>query len=332
MAEEPENLEAETENEATQPEEAAEVETPDELEQEREDEPPAEAENEAESPVEEELEGEPVAEIESAEDQEKVAEEAEEPEGESTDEAEGVEPEDESTDEADSADEQGENSEDAPADEPVRIPNLKGLIGRKVGMTQIFDDTGAAIPVTIIEAGPCFITQIRTHAKDGYNAVQLGMVETSQKRLTGGQLGHLKRTNAPALRHLREFRVRNLGDLQEGEQVTVQVFEVGDRVDVVGTSKGRGFAGAIKRWGFHRGPKTHGQSDRERAPGSHGAGSTPGRTFKGVKGPGHMGSVRVSSQNLRIDLVDPERNLLGVRGSVPGPKGGLVMVKEGRKQ
>ncbi|MFQ5921436.1 MAG: 50S ribosomal protein L3 [Anaerolineales bacterium] len=212
------------------------------------------------------------------------------------------------------------------------MPNLKGLIGRKVGMTQIFDDTGAAIPVTIIEAGPCFITQIRTHSKDGYNAVQLGLEETSQRRLTGGQLGHLKRTNAPPLRHLREFRVRNLGDLEEGERITVQVFRVGDRVDVVGTSKGRGFAGAIKRHGFHRGPKTHGQSDRERAPGSHGATSTPGRVFKGARGPGHMGSVRVSSQNLRIDLVDPERNLLGVRGSVPGPKGGLVLVKEGRKQ
>ncbi len=225
-----------------------------------------------------------------------------------------------------------EQAEEASADEPARIPNLKGLIGRKIGMTQIFDDTGAAIPVTIIEAGPCYITQLRTHAKDGYNAVQLGLEEGSQKRLTGGQLGHLKRTNAPALKHLREFRVRNLGDLQEGEQVTVRVFEVGDRVDIVGTSKGRGFAGAIKRHGFHRGPKTHGQSDRERAPGSLGAGSTPGRTFKGRRGPGHMGSVRVSSQNLRVDLVDPERNLLGVRGSVPGPKGGLVMVKEGRKQ
>ncbi len=232
-------------------------------------------------------------------------------------------------------DEQQEVSEEAAVDdleEPARIPDLKGLIGRKVGMTQIFDDTGAAIPVTIIEAGPCFITQIRTHAKDGYNSVQLGLEETSQRRLTGGQLGHLKRTNAPPLRHLREFRVRNLGDLEEGERITVQVFRVGDRVDVVGTSKGRGFAGAIKRHGFHRGPKTHGQSDRERAPGSHGAGSAPGRVFKGVKGPGHMGSVRVSSQNLRVDLVDPERNLLGVRGSVPGPKGGLVLVKEGRKQ
>ena len=222
--------------------------------------------------------------------------------------------------------------DEADAEQPTRIPNLKGLIGRKIGMTQIFDDTGAAIPVTIIEAGPCFITQIRTHSKDGYNSVQLGLEETSQRRLTGGQLGHLKRTNAPPLRHLREFRMRNLGDLEEGERITVQVFQVGDRVDVVGTSKGRGFAGAIKRHGFHRGPKTHGQSDRERAPGSHGAGSTPGRTFKGVKGPGHMGSVRVSSQNLRVDLVDLERNLLGVRGSVPGPKGGLVLVKEGRKQ
>lgn len=240
-----------------------------------------------------------------------------------------------SSESEDERDEQEEVSEEAAVDdveEPARIPDLKGLIGRKVGMTQIFDDTGAAIPVTIIEAGPCFITQIRTHAKDGYNSVQLGLEETSQRRLTGGQLGHLKRTNAPPLRYLREFRVRNLGDLEEGERITVQVFRVGDRVDVVGTSKGRGFAGAIKRHGFHRGPKTHGQSDRERAPGSHGAGSAPGRVFKGVKGPGHMGSVRVSSQNLRVDLVDLERNLLGVRGSVPGPKGGLVLVKEGRKQ
>ncbi len=327
MTKELENPEAEAEDEAAQPEEAAEEAAEPEGEPtdetgsaDAQDEPAAEAESEAESPVSEEPGSEPAAEVEAAEEQQEAAKEAVEPEG-------------EPTDEAGSADEQGEASEEAPADEPVRIPKIKGLIGRKVGMTQIFDDTGAAIPVTIIEAGPCYITQIRTHAKDGYNSVQLGfMEETSQKRLTGGQLGHLKRTNAPALRHLREFRVRNLGDLQEGEQVTVQVFEVGDRVDVVGTSKGRGFAGAIKRHGFHRGPKTHGQSDRERAPGSHGAGSTPGRTFKGVKGPGHMGSVRVSSENLRVDLVDPERNLLGVRGSVPGPKGGLVMVKEGRKQ
>ena len=298
MTVEPENPEVEGGTEAAQPEEAAEGQAAE----------AQAAEGQAEVELEQEAETDASAEAESSD----------------SDEAE-IEP----TEEAGTDEEQ---AEEASADEPVRIPNLKGLIGRKIGMTQIFDDTGAAIPVTIIEAGPCTITQIRTHAKDGYNSVQLGFVEASQKRLTGGQLGHLKRTNAPPLKYLREFRVRNLGDLQEGEQVTVQVFEVGDRVDIVGTSKGRGFAGAIKRHGFHRGPKTHGQSDRERAPGSLGAGSTPGRTFKGRRGPGHMGSVRVSSQNLRIDLVDLERNLLGVRGSVPGPKGGLVKVKEVRKQ
>ena len=309
MTEEPENPEVEGGTEAAQPEEAAEGQA---------------AEAQAEVELEQEAETDASAEAESRESDEVEADTAEAAESSDADEAEIEPTEEDGTDE--------EQGEEASADEPVRIPNLKGLIGRKIGMTQIFDDTGAAIPVTIIEAGPCIITQIRTHAKDGYNSVQLGFVEASQKRLTGGQLGHLKRTNAPPLKHLREFRVRNLGDLQEGEQVTVHVFEVGDRVDIVGTSKGRGFAGAIKRHGFHRGPKTHGQSDRERAPGSLGAGSTPGRTFKGRRGPGHMGSVRVSSQNLRIDLVDAERNLLGVRGSVPGPKGGLVMVKEVRKQ
>jgi large subunit ribosomal protein L3 len=217
-------------------------------------------------------------------------------------------------------------------DETVSEADLKRLLGRKVGMTQIFDDTGAAVPVTLIEAGPCYITQIRQHRTDGYTAVQLAFEEANPRRLTGGELGHLKRNDLPPLKHLREFRVRKLGDLKEGARLTVSVFEIGDRVDVVGTSKGRGFAGAIKRHGFHRGPKTHGQSDRERAPGSHGATSTPGRVFKGSRGPGHMGATRVSSQNLRVALVDAERNLLGVRGSVPGHKGGLVMVKERRKQ
>ena len=314
MTEEPENPEVEGGTEAAQPEEAAEGQAAE----------AQAAEGQAEVELEQEAETDASAEAESPDSDETEGDTAEAAESSDSDEAE-IEP----TEEAGTDEEQ---AEEASADEPVRIPNLKGLIGRKIGMTQIFDDTGAALPVTIIEAGPCTITQIRTHAKDGYNSVQLGFVEASQKRLTGGQLGHLKRTNAPPLKYLREFRVRNLGDLQEGEQVTVQVFEVGDRVDIVGTSKGRGFAGAIKRHGFHRGPKTHGQSDRERAPGSLGAGSTPGRTFKGRRGPGHMGSVRVSSQNLRIDLVDLERNLLGVRGSVPGPKGGLVMVKEVRKQ
>lgn len=209
---------------------------------------------------------------------------------------------------------------------------MKGLLGKKVGMTQIFDEEGIVIPVTLIEAGPCYVTQVRQPQDDGYTAVQLGFEEIKPKRLTGGQLGHLKRNDLPPLRYLREFRLKALAELSEGDTLTVNVFEVGDHVDVIGTTKGRGFAGAIKRHGFRRQPTTHGASDRVRAPGSHGAGSTPGRVFKGVRGPGHMGNARVTSQNLLVALVDEERNLIGVRGSVPGPRGGLVMVKEARKQ
>jgi large subunit ribosomal protein L3 len=209
---------------------------------------------------------------------------------------------------------------------------MKGLLGKKVGMTQIFDESGAAVPVTLIEAGPCYVTHIRHPKKDGYAAVQLGFEEAKPRRLTGGQLGHLNRHELPPLRYLREFRVKKLDGLKEGEQVTVELFAIGDRVDVVGTSKGKGFAGGIKRHNFQRQPKTHGQSDRERAPGSHGSTSTPGRVYNGSRGPGHMGSERVTSQNLLVALVDPEHNLLGVRGSVPGPKGGLVMINEARKQ
>lgn len=209
---------------------------------------------------------------------------------------------------------------------------MKGLLGKKVGMTQIFDESGAAVPVTLIEAGPCYVTHIRQPQKDGYAAVQLGFGEAKPRRLTGGQLGHLNRHELPPLKYLREFRVNKLDGIKEGEQITVGLFEIGDRVDVVGTSKGKGFAGGIKRHNFKRQPKTHGQSDRERAPGSHGSTSTPGRVFKGSRGPGHMGSERVTSQNLLVALVDPEHNLIGVRGSVPGPRGGLVMIKEARKQ
>ncbi len=208
---------------------------------------------------------------------------------------------------------------------------FKGLLGKKIGMTQIFDENGAAVPVTLIEAGPCYVTQIRQPEKDGYSAVQLGFVEVNPKRLTKGQLGHLKKNELPPLRFLREFRAKS-PDVQVGDKVTVEVFSVGERVDVVGTSKGKGFQGGVKRYGFRGGPKTHGQSDRWRAPGSRGAGSTPGRVFKGARGPGHMGNVRVTAQGLKVVLVDPERNLLAVRGSVPGPKGGLVIIKEARKQ
>lgn len=208
---------------------------------------------------------------------------------------------------------------------------LKGLIGKKVGMTQIFDDAGAAIPVTLIEAGPCYVTQVRLTEKDGYTAVQLGFSEAKPKRLTGGQLGHLKRNNLAPLRFLREFREKD-AQLQEGDKVTVDVFQVGDHVDVVGTSKGKGFQGAVKRYHFRGGPKTHGQSDRQRAPGSRGSGTTPGRVYKGARGPGHMGDDRVTVQNLKVVLVDAERNLLGVRGAVPGAKGGVLTIKAARKQ
>jgi large subunit ribosomal protein L3 len=208
---------------------------------------------------------------------------------------------------------------------------LKGLIGKKVGMTQIFDDAGAAVPVTLIEAGPCYVTQVRTPDTDGYSAVQLGFEEVKPKRLSGGQLGHLKRNNLPPLRFLREFRAKD-AELKEGESLTVALFAVGDMVDVIGTSKGKGFQGGVKRYHFHGGPKTHGQSDRNRAPGSRGSGTTPGRVYKGARGPGHMGNDRVTTQNLRVVLVDAERNLLGVRGAVPGAKGGLVVINEARKQ
>jgi large subunit ribosomal protein L3 len=209
---------------------------------------------------------------------------------------------------------------------------LKGLIGKKVGMTQIFDDAGTAIPVTIIEAGPCYVTQVRLPERDGYSAVQLGFEEVKPKRLTSGQLGHLKRNNMAPLRFLREFREKD-PDVQEGDKITVdKVFAVGEHVDVVGTSKGKGFAGAVKRHHFKGGPKTHGQSDRQRAPGSRSSGTTPGRVFKGSRGAGHMGDERVTVQNLSVVLVDAERNLLGVRGAVPGPKGGVIMIQGARKQ
>ncbi len=204
---------------------------------------------------------------------------------------------------------------------------MKGIIGKKVGMTQVFDESGNAIPVTVIQAGPCYVTQIRNSERDGYTAVQLGYGETKPQRLTQGQLGHLRRNNLPALRHLREFRLKGDVDVEEGQEIKVDVFEQGERVDVVGISKGRGFAGTIKRHGFKRQPKTHGQSDRERAPGSVGMCATPGRTLKGQRMAGRMGNDRVTMQNLEVIVVDPENNLLAVRGSVPGARNGIVMIK-----
>ncbi len=209
---------------------------------------------------------------------------------------------------------------------------MKAILGRKVGMTQIFNDRGEAVPVTVIEAGPNYVTQVRTVERDGYRAVQLGFEEVESRRLSGGERGHLVRNGLPPLRHLREFTVSQQDvDVEAGQRVLADVFEVGDRVDVVGVSKGRGFAGVVKRYGFGGGPKTHGQSDRLRAPGSIGACADPGRVWKGKRMPGRMGGVRVTAQNLGVELVDPERNLLAVRGGVPGAKGGLVLVKQARK-
>ncbi|HUV28962.1 MAG TPA: 50S ribosomal protein L3 [Anaerolineales bacterium] len=209
---------------------------------------------------------------------------------------------------------------------------MKGLIGKKIGMTQIFGESGLAVPITLIEAGPCYVTQVRQPERDGYDAVQLGFEEVKPKHLTGGQLGHLKTSELPPLRFLREFRVKD-SEVSEGDKLEVgEVFSVGDQVDVVGTSKGKGFQGAVKRHGFRGGPKTHGQSDRQRATGSIGMGTTPGRVFKGKRMPGHMGFERVTIQNLRVEYVDAERNLLGLRGAIPGPKGGIVMIKEARKR
>ncbi len=209
---------------------------------------------------------------------------------------------------------------------------MKGIIGKKVGMTQIFNDEGRVTPVTVIEAGPCFVTQIREAERDGYTAVQLGFDTTKPQRLTGGQLGHLKRNSLPALRYLREFRLRDGNvDVEEGQELKADVFDQGELVDVIGVSKGRGFAGTIKRHNFGRGPKTHGQSDRERAPGSIGMCAAPGRTLKGKRMAGRMGNDRVTVQNLRVEVVDADKNLLAVHGSVPGRKGGIVLIKSARK-
>ena len=208
---------------------------------------------------------------------------------------------------------------------------MKGIIGKKVGMTQIFDEQGNAIPVTVIQAGPCYVTQVRTADRDGYVGIQLGFGESKPQRLTKGQLGHLQRNNLPALRYLREFRVKDGElDVAEGQQITADVFAKGERVDVIGTSKGRGFAGGIKRHHFRRQPKTHGASDRTRAPGSVGQNTDPGRTFKGKRMAGHMGSERVTTENLEVVVVDAEKNLLAVRGSVPGQNGGIVLIKPAR--
>lgn len=204
---------------------------------------------------------------------------------------------------------------------------MKGILGKKVGMTQIYTEEGQIIPVTVIEAGPCFVTQIKTSERDGYDAVQLGFESIKAHRLTKPERGHLR--DLASLQYLREFKGFESTSL--GQRIDASIFETGDLVDVTGTSKGKGFAGVIKRHHFKRQRKTHGQSDRERAPGSLGAGTTPGRTFKGKRMAGRMGNERVTVQNLKIVYVDPERNMIAVKGAVPGRSGGLLMIHEACK-
>jgi large subunit ribosomal protein L3 len=205
---------------------------------------------------------------------------------------------------------------------------MAAILGRKVGMTQVFADDGRVERVTVLEAGPCPVTGIRTVERDGYEAVQLAFGEVSEKRITRAERGHLAKAGAPPLRHLAEFR-DEAGELQVGETVTVEAFEKGDKVKVSATSKGKGFQGTIKRHNFSRGPMTHG-SHNIRAPGAIGASATPSRVFKGIRGPGQMGNRRVTQRGLEVVDVVPDQNLLLVRGSVPGPRNGSVAIRSDR--
>jgi large subunit ribosomal protein L3 len=202
---------------------------------------------------------------------------------------------------------------------------MPAILAKKLGMTQVFQDDGSVARVTVLEAGPCPVTAVRTTERDGYEAVQLAYGQTKEKHLSRAELGHLKKADSAPMRHLVEFRGEG-GELQLGQSVTVESFEVGGRVKIAGVSKGKGFQGTIKRHNFKSGPKSHG-SHNVRAPGSIGASADPARVFKGIRGPGQMGNKRVTQPGLEIVAVDPQQNLLLVRGSVPGPRGGVVEVR-----
>jgi large subunit ribosomal protein L3 len=202
---------------------------------------------------------------------------------------------------------------------------MPAILAKKLGMTQVFQEDGSVARVTVLQAGPCPVTALRTQERDGYDAVQLAFGATKEKHLTRAELGHLKKTDTAPMRHLVEFR-DEAGELELGASVTVESFEVGARVKISGTSKGKGFQGTIKRHGFQSGPKSHG-SHNVRAPGSIGASASPSRVFKGMRGPGQMGNKRVTQKGLEVIAVDAKENLLLVRGSVPGPRGGVVEVR-----
>lgn len=206
----------------------------------------------------------------------------------------------------------------------------EGIMGSKLGMTLLFRDGGVVEAVTAIEAGPCFVTQIKEMERDSYNAVQLGYGLTTSRKVNSPLKGHLKRCGQ-LLTHLREFGTTSVADIQVGQKVDVSIFKSGDVVDVVGISKGKGFAGGVKRHHFKGGPKTHGQADRHRAPGSAGAGTSPGRVLKGARMAGRLGSKRVTVRHLKVTQVNPDRNLILVRGAVPGAIHGLLLIKKSGK-
>ncbi|GIW07851.1 MAG: 50S ribosomal protein L3 [Dehalococcoidia bacterium] len=209
------------------------------------------------------------------------------------------------------------------------MAEVDGILGRKLGMSQVFRQDGRVVPVTAIEAGPCTVTQVKTVEKDGYSAVQVGF--GTKNKLNRPLRGHLRKAGVQSVRYLREFRLPADPSIALGATIDVGIFKPGDHVDVVGISKGKGFAGVVKRHRFGGGPKTHGQSDRHRAPGSIGSGTTPGRVLRGLRMAGHMGHERVTVQNLEVVEADPNRNLLLVKGSVPGANNGLLIIRRAVK-
>ena len=205
---------------------------------------------------------------------------------------------------------------------------VKGIIGKKIGMTQIFDDNGNVIPVTVIEAGPCVVAQKKTVETDGYEAVQLGFVDTTEKRVSKPEAGHFKKNGLTVKRHLKEFRLDDISGYNVGDTVAADIFTAGEKVDITGITKGRGFTGAVKRWGYHILRMTHGTGPIHRQVGSMGPNSTPSRVFKNKKMAGQYGNEQVTVHNLDVVKVDAEKNLIAVKGAVPGSKGGIVFIRD----
>ena len=212
------------------------------------------------------------------------------------------------------------------------MSNVKAILGEKLGMTQVFTDEGRAIPVTVVQAGPCVVSQIRTPERDGYAAVQLGYGEVKESRVSKPMKGHFAKGGVTPQKHLVEIRTDDASEFQVGSTVTVETFPAGEHVDVIGVSKGKGFAGVMKRHNFRGKPDSHGTERKHRSTGSVGAGTTPGRVFKGMKGPGHLGHDRTTILSLEVIESDVERNLLLIKGAIPGPTGALVMIRNAVKR